>query len=129
MKKEAFIYSILAFFSLMLTSCSNMHLDEASILDKYKNKLIFFSNESNYMNESEYYDALLELNNEFPSDITNLKTLTKSDNKNEFNSFHIKKTPAIYITSEKGIIAQVSGSNVTKEEIKSTITKALKRKN
>ena len=129
MKQEIFLYSILAFFSLMLTSCSSLYLDEASIRDKYKNKLIFFSNESNYMNEIEYYDALLELDDEYPADIPDLKTLTASDNTHDFESFHIKKTPAIYITSEKGVIGKISGSSVSKQDIKKTITKALESKN
>jgi hypothetical protein len=113
------------FFLFLTASCSNHHsIDSLSIKDNVK-QIIFFSDETNVQQEVAYYDAIIELRRDFPSEVENMMVFTKDEGKKYFDSLQIEKSPAIIVIYNDEIVANINGT-VSKEQIMEPIANALK---
>ncbi|MFD2443359.1 small peptidoglycan-associated lipoprotein [Bacillus sp. CGMCC 1.16607] len=123
MKGLAAVYICsLLFFT---ASCSNHYsIDSLSIKDNVK-QLIFFSDETNVQQEAAYYDAIIELRRNFPHEVENMMVFTSADGKKYYDSFEIKKSPAIIVIYNDQIVANITG-NISKDQIIQTVSQALK---
>lgn len=98
---------------IMITSCSPI---ESLPLDENVTQIVFFTNESNYIREAPYYDAIVELKQEFPKEFKNMIVLNEDHASKYYDLFKVKQCPAILIYHQGEILLKVKGS-VTKEQI------------
>ncbi|MEK5443293.1 MULTISPECIES: hypothetical protein [unclassified Fredinandcohnia] len=109
---KEFTLIILSF--IFLSSCSSYQTQPT--LPEIKDKqIIFFSDEDNIHNESNYYDALLELRNKFPTEIANMKVVSSEDNR-LYTKYKIDEYPSLLIIEQDKVLEKIEG-NVDKEEI------------
>ncbi len=109
---KEFTLIILSF--IFLSSCSSYQTQPT--LPEIKDKqIIFFSDEDNLHNESNYYDALLELRNKFPTEIANMKVVSSEDNR-LYTKYKIDEYPSLLIIEQDKVLEKIEG-NVDKEEI------------
>lgn len=112
----------LAAFVILQLSYSSLNAESAEATHPYKKQILFFSNETNYMTEAGYYDAILDLMTEYPEEAKNLVTLQAKNHPAEAEQFQLSETPAIVVLSETGnVISRISGSQAHKDAVKSTI--------
>jgi len=86
--------------------------------------ILFVSNENNYINESTYYDAILELKRTYPEDFKHLTVLSTRHDKDFLTTLDINKSPCILVIYNDDILINISGE-VTKEDIVKPIAKTL----
>lgn len=106
----------------LATSCQSNKVESLDI-DISVKQVIFFSDETELANlqvEAPYYDAIIELRQQFPDVFKNMKTLTPNDAK----TFDVKDCPALVILYDEKVIVKVVGEN-SKEEIMRPISAAL----
>ncbi|WP_077617672.1 hypothetical protein [Bacillus sinesaloumensis] len=109
---KAYILIILSFF--ILSSCSSY--DKQPVLPETDEKqIIFFSDEENLRNESNYYDALLELRNKYPTEIGNMKVVS-SDESRLYTKYQVEEYPSLLIVQHDKVLKKIEG-NVDKNEI------------
>ena len=88
-------------------------------------QIIFFSDETNVQQEVAYYDAIIELRRDFPSEVENMMVFTKDEGKKYFDSLQIEKSPAIIVVYNDEIVANINGI-ASKEQIMEPIANVLK---
>jgi|GEM_PF-1991718 hypothetical protein len=93
-------------------------------LEKDAPHILFVSNKQNYLNESVYYDALIELKNTFPEDINQLTVLQFQKDDEYLKRLNIEESPCLLIIFNDDILVNISGA-VSKEEIIQPVTKTL----
>jgi hypothetical protein len=104
----------------MFQSQSSKH---TNVPDKYNDRVVLFASNKHISKEAEYYNALLELQQDHIIGTSDIVLLRKSIHQKEYKNFGIKEAPAIVKVSKTGeIIFKVSGVNVNREEIKEVIT-------
>jgi hypothetical protein len=119
------ILMLLSLF-IILSSCSKELSTRHQTLQKFKDKVIFISNESNYMSENEYYDALLDLKKVYPKEIGNMELIDITNHEQEILDFEIKSFPAIVVVSKHGRITRVvSGENASRHVITKSVSNAI----
>lgn len=109
---KAFTLIILSF--IFLSSCSS-YQTQPTLPEIDEKQIIFFSDEDNLHNESNYYDALLELRNKFPTEIANMKVVSSEDNR-LYTKYKIEEYPSLLIIEQDKVLEKIEG-NVDKEEI------------
>lgn len=109
---KAFTLIILSF--IFLSSCSS-YQTQPTLPEMEEKQIIFFSDEDNLHNESNYYDALLELRNKFPTEIANMKVVSSEDNR-LYTKYKIEEYPSLLIIEQDKVLEKIEG-NVDKEEI------------
>lgn len=109
---KAYTLIILSFF--ILSSCSS-YQTQSTIAETDEKQIIFFSDEDNLRNESNYYDALLELRNKFPTEIANMKVVSSEDNR-LYTKYKIEEYPSLLIVQQNKVLKKIEG-NVDKDEI------------
>jgi len=109
---KAFTLIILSF--IFLSSCSS-YQTQPTLPEIEEKQIIFFSDEDNLHNESNYYDALLELRNKFPTEIANMKVVSSEDNR-LYTKYKIEEYPSLLIIEQDKVLEKIEG-NVDKEEI------------
>ncbi|WP_099353594.1 hypothetical protein [Fredinandcohnia onubensis] len=109
---KAFTLIILSF--IFLSSCSS-YQTQPTLPEIDEKQIIFFSDEDNLHNESNYYDALLELRNKFPTEIANMKVVSSEDNR-LYTKYKIEEYPSLLIIEQNKVLEKIEG-NVDKEEI------------
>ncbi|RID88135.1 small peptidoglycan-associated lipoprotein [Mesobacillus zeae] len=87
-------------------------------------QVVFFSDESNDANEAPYYDAIIELKEDFPDTMQNMVILTPDKADPYYKVFGIDKGPAILILYNDQVSVKVYGQ-ATKEQIIMRIAKEL----
>lgn len=118
------IFIIILFIATSCQNNKNVSLD----IDSNVKQIIFFSDESDLANlqvEAPYYDAIIELRQEFPEEFRNMKTLTPNHAEEYYSTFKVSNCPALVILYEEKVIAKVVGEH-SKEDIIKPITAALK---
>lgn len=122
MKGISFI--LVASFLFLTSSCNTSnHADELA-LDKNIKQVIFFSSEDDYEQEASYYDAIIELKEQYPKAIDNMMIIPASNAKKYDDFLHVEHCPAIFVVYGNQIIAKVNGK-VTKDEIIEPLSKVL----
>ncbi|MFD1777733.1 MULTISPECIES: hypothetical protein [Fredinandcohnia] len=109
---KAFTLIILSF--IFLSSCSS-YQTQPTLPETEEKQIIFFSDEDNLHNESNYYDALLELRNKFPTEIANMKVVSSEDNR-LYTKYKVEEYPSLLIIEQDKVLEKIEG-NVDKEEI------------
>ncbi|WP_019152953.1 hypothetical protein [Robertmurraya massiliosenegalensis] len=116
---------ILIVLLMIISGCQNQN-DRFEIDSEIK-QIIFFSDEKEHANlhiEAPYYDAIIELRQQFPDEFKEMKTLAPTKEKDIFERFAINECPAILIVHNDEILAMVSGES-SKEDILQPIEEAL----
>ncbi|KKI93960.1 hypothetical protein WQ54_01710 [Bacillus sp. SA1-12] len=85
-------------------------------------QLLFFSDEENIDREAVYYDALLDIQKEFPEDFNNMKVIPENSN---YKDFEVDIYPSLLVIKEDKVIVHIEGALLTKDEIMKPISKAL----
>ncbi|WP_449539863.1 small peptidoglycan-associated lipoprotein [Ferdinandcohnia sp. Marseille-Q9671] len=117
---KASILFVLSFF--ILSSCSSTK-SQPPVLESDEKQIIFFSDEDNLRDESNYYDALLELRNKFPTEIANMKVIS-SDDTRYYTQYDIEEYPSLLVVHQDKILQKIEGI-AEKEEIMNPIEDAL----
>lgn len=115
---------IIASFLLLMTACNHNKLTGNLEIDHRVKQIIFFSNESNYQVEAPYYDAIIELKQQFPEEVKNMMTLSPTNAKEHFATYDVTDCPTIIVIFNDKIMVKVDGES-TKEQIIKPIADAL----
>lgn len=108
------------------TSCSNNEDDHLD-LDSSVKQVIFLSDETesaNLQTEAPYYDAIIELRQQFPNEFKNMKTLAPNKAEDYFDSIEIKECPALLVIQNDKVLVKIVGES-SKEEITEPVVAAL----
>ncbi|WP_449623078.1 small peptidoglycan-associated lipoprotein [Robertmurraya sp. Marseille-Q9965] len=108
------------------TSCANN--DDTPIdLDSSVKQVIFLSDETksaNLQTEAPYYDAIIELRQQFPNEFKNMKTLSPNKAEDYFDSFEIEECPALIVIQNEEVLVKIVGES-SKQEIIQPVAAAL----
>ncbi|WP_257391804.1 small peptidoglycan-associated lipoprotein [Mesobacillus jeotgali] len=114
MKCLSFVF--VATFLFLTASCNPVNDSDGLELDENIKQVVFFSDEENYKHESSYYDAIIELKKEYPSEFDNIVVIPAANANKYYDLFEVEKFPAILIVHRDQVLANVNGS-ATKEQI------------
>ncbi|MFC0274663.1 hypothetical protein ACFFIX_25385 [Metabacillus herbersteinensis] len=115
----AIIMSVLVLSSCDISQVSSNGLNDGVFEEK---QLLFFSDDKNIDREAVYYDALLDLQKEFPEKVDNMKVIAA---KQEYGPFEVDTYPSLLVIDEQQIIVHIEGSVLSKDEITKPILEAL----
>ncbi|MGE6631239.1 hypothetical protein [Bacillus sp. NPDC077027] len=126
MNRLIFFRALLATFPLLLilSSCSLAYIipnKTDQVANIQKPRVLFFTDAENLDKESPYYDAVLELKNQYPNEMA--KMIVKEDRKGWKNE--VDEVPAILLVNEEKVIVKVEGNVRNKEDILSPFCHAL----
>lgn len=111
---------------IILSSCEN-HLFSNTIPEDNSNEdiqLLFFSDNKDVEKEAVYYNALLQIKNDFP-ELYNIKFVSKKSLEWKYN---IDVYPSLLVINEKEeVVAKIEGFVETEEEIVNPIVQALSK--
>ncbi len=122
MKRSILIVLIIP--AVVLSSCVNIQFSEGpSDLTITKDKqIVFFSDDDNIDREAVYYDALLDIRENFPDEFENMKVISeKADNR----LYEVDTYPSLLVVSKEEILVQIEGAVVSKEDILEPVSNAL----
>ncbi len=109
MKK--FIPFFLLLFIFTLSSCqlgNNVQGDEKSAVSGYQ--LLLISDEKYTDHEGEYFDALLELKQDFPEKLNNVSVVSSSqDLDNYVEGLEVKHYPCLVVVKEQQVQTVIEG--------------------
>lgn len=113
------VRSLLFVTSLMVIISSCEKFSEESLnLKKDVMQIIFFSNEADYTQEASYYDALIELKQDFPTEIKNMLVLSPTQGKQYYNTFNVKSCPALLVIYNNEVMVRINGDTSTEKIIR-----------
>lgn len=115
-----YIFSLFVFTA----SCSKHHSIDSLSIKENVNQLIFFSDETNLNQEVPYYDAIIELRRDFPSEVENMMVFTKDEGKKYYESLQIENSPALIVIYNNEVVVNIHGT-ASKEQIMQPILNAL----
>jgi hypothetical protein len=117
--------SLLLFTSLLIiTGSCNRKSEQQLHFKQDVIQIVFFSNESDYSKEASYYDALIELKREYPSEIKNMIVLSPEKGKQISKEYDVETCPALLVFYNKKVIARIVGQSSI-EEIINPVTDSL----
>lgn len=120
--------ALLCIFFLLFLATGCQEKENVSLeIDSRIKQIVFLSDEMNVANlqiEAPYYDAIIELRQQFPDDFKNMKTILPREASEHFDIFKIEECPALIVLYNEKVIAKVTGEN-SKEEILQPIIAAL----
>jgi len=109
---------------LLLLSCDKKEPQHLLSIDHNTKQIVFFSNDEALEQEVSYYDAIIELKNNYPEEMKNLKILSASELDDYSRIFEIDHCPALLVFYQNKVIAEIEGT-ATKEEVIAPIAKVL----
>lgn len=112
---------------MIVASCDRSQSSNVLPFDKDVKQLIFLSDESEYLYEAAYYDALIELKKTYPDAVKNMKTINPKHSEEYMEFLSVKDNPAIIVFYKNKIVATVNGEE-TVNEIVQPIAKVLEEK-
>lgn len=110
------------------SSCTHQPQNNNMLVDNKSQQLLFFSDESNYEKENEYYDALIELKDQYPEEMSKLRVVTSEYEKDYYNAYDIKNSPALIVIDQNKIVIHIKGQS-SKDEIVQSVSTFLDREN
>jgi hypothetical protein len=113
---------------LLMISCDNKEQADSLSLTSNSKQVVFFSDKEEYEKEISYYNAIIELKKEYPEEIKNMKVLTVSEMKENYDTFRVNHCPAILVYDHNHVIVQIQG-NAETWDIINPIANALSRAN
>lgn len=125
MKELTFIF----FFSCLFlnSSCDHNQVKESIPLDRDARQVLFFSNESDFNREDAYYDALIELKDQFPQEMDSMMVFSENKEKDYYKTFNIQESPAIIVLYQDEVMVNIKGI-ASKEHIVESIAQAFSSK-
>ncbi|MGG4323561.1 hypothetical protein [Bacillus sonorensis] len=120
---RAIFTAVCILFLMSGCSLSQVTADQNVQNDKTRHaKLLFFSDNDHMEREVAYYDALLDLKQEFPRQVSNMEILhDKGEWKKEVQTF-----PCLLLVSGKTVLVKIEGIK-DKEKIVERLRRELKR--
>ncbi|SDP29576.1 Thioredoxin [Litchfieldia salsa] len=110
---------------IILTSCQR-EVKETDLFAQEREKyIVFFSDEENLDKEGNYYDALLELKKNYPSNSLTMKVVPLKEY-DKYSNFNINTFPTLLVMKNETVVKQIDGDAAT-EEIITSIEEALKK--
>ncbi|OIU72374.1 hypothetical protein [Rossellomorea aquimaris] len=111
---------MLASTALLLTSCNDLAADKVVLAeDRFiERQIIFFSDERNISKEVAYYDAIIELKNEYPEDLKYLEVVNFNSDK---SNPKVQSTayPAIVVVDNNQVVTKITGKAHKNQIVKS----------
>jgi hypothetical protein len=114
MKGLSFVF--VASFLFLTASCNPVNDSDDLMLSEGIKQIVFFSDEENYKHEASYYDAIIELKKQYPTEFDNMMIVQASNANKYHNLFEVEQFPAILVVHGDKVIANVNGT-VTKDQI------------
>lgn len=114
MKCLSFVF--VASFLFLTASCNPVNDSNKLMVNEDMKQVVFFSDEKDYAHEASYYDAIIELKKQYPSEFDNMMVIPASNAKKYYDLIEIEQFPAILIVHGDEVIANVNGT-VTKDQI------------
>lgn len=114
MKGLSFVF--VASFLFLTASCNPVNDSDDLMLSEGIKQVVFFSNEEDYKHEASYYDAIIELKKQYPSEFDNMMVIPASNANKYYGLFEVEQFPAILVVHGDDVIAIVNGT-VTKDQI------------
>ncbi|MDX8288166.1 MULTISPECIES: hypothetical protein [Metabacillus] len=121
MAKSVIVAFIMPVF--LLSSCSLNISSESLRPEDDDKKLLFFSDEQDEHRESVYFDALIDLKQDFPEEVEDLEFVETSSD--EDYPVDIDTFPSLVVVDDNRVLFQIEGHVGTKEEIINPVVKAL----
>jgi len=119
--------SILIIFIIpvvVLSSCKNILFSEgpSDFTINRDKQIVFFSDVKNIDKEAIYYDALLDIKEEFPEEFKNMRVISENKDKHRYE---VETYPSLLVVSKEEILVQIEGTVLSKEEILEPVSNAL----
>ncbi|HZH58609.1 MAG TPA: hypothetical protein VEY70_03325 [Metabacillus sp.] len=119
--------SILIIFIIpvvVLSSCKNILFSEgpSDFTINRDKQIVFFSDDKNIDKEAIYYDALLDIKEEFPEEFKNMRVISENKDKHRYE---VDTYPSLLVVSKEEILVQIEGTVLSKEEILEPVSNAL----
>lgn len=114
MKKSAI--SLIAFFLLFITSCTNNETiaNYPFLQKKDENITLLFSDDYYINEEGKYYDALLDVKKKYPDKIRSFNIIHSSDS-DLISHYDIKEYPTLLVIHNEKIMLRVEGALKSQE--------------
>ncbi|SFA76435.1 MULTISPECIES: hypothetical protein [unclassified Bacillus (in: firmicutes)] len=110
---------------VFLNSSCTHQVQRNNILDDNDSQLLlFFSDESHYEKENEYYDAIIELKNQYPEEMSRLKVITSDQEEDYYEAFGIDHSPALIIIEQNKVVVHIKGQS-SKDQIVQSVSNIL----
>ena len=122
MKGLSFVF--VASFLFLTASCNPINDSENLSLSEDMKQVLFFSDEEDYMHEASYYDAIIELKQEYPQEFKNMMVIPASNAKDYYDLVEVNQFPALLVVHGDEVIVNVNGS-VSKDQIIEPLTSVL----
>lgn len=113
---------LLNLLSLSLVSCQTA-ADPREQAPK-GTQILLFSDETAIAKEAIYYEALLDLKKEFPTEISSMKIILSANSDTELKTYSIEKYPTLLVVHNNEIMVKLEGLK-QKEEIMGSLTQVL----
>ncbi|MTH52567.1 hypothetical protein GKZ89_04040 [Bacillus mangrovi] len=110
--------------ALLLSSCSLQEALSSTPAPQVQSKgkiIVFFSDGEKIEEEEQYYDALLDIKEEYPEEYEKMRVYQEEQK----NPFGIKSFPSLLIMEDRKIRVHVEGALKTKDQILSEIKTVL----
>ncbi|MCQ6275111.1 small peptidoglycan-associated lipoprotein [Bacillus sp. V3B] len=123
MKEKSIL--IVAFTLLLIMSCDRKESINSWSSDQNTKQIVFFSDEEHYEQEISYYDAIIQLKQDYPEEVKNMKILSASEMRDYTHIFQINHCPALLVYYKDQVIVEIKGNKVTIDEIVTPIANVL----
>ncbi|KKB73975.1 hypothetical protein KM903_17950 [Bacillus glycinifermentans] len=121
---RAVITAVCILFFASGCSLSHISADQNEQNDNtHRVKLLFFSDDEHMEQEVAYYDALMDLKQEFPKQVSGMEILhEKGDWKKDVHTF-----PSLLLVHDKKVLVKIEGKIKDKAKIVELLRKQLKK--
>lgn len=116
LKRTLFLFIVS--FILVNCGCQQSNSTNHYAVDDRMKQILFFSDEENLVEEAAYYDAFIDLKDDFPNEINNLQVLTQPEDKHHYAAYNITNCPTVIVMFNDDIVLQLSGKKKKEEIVK-----------
>ncbi|MGM0844436.1 MAG: hypothetical protein ACQEUT_05625 [Bacillota bacterium] len=119
--KYSFLCILLLGNIMFLSSCS-LQNDQTAAGINIEKGILFYTDENNFMEEDSYYDALIELKQDYPGHFDNYVIVAKTnDDASTFASLN-DTYPALLVIEDHRVVYKVTGKTLKKDILKPVST-------
>ncbi|WP_084786836.1 hypothetical protein [Bacillus tuaregi] len=110
---------LLASTLLLIISCDKREPQHSLNVDHNTKQIVFFSDDKALEQEVSYYDAIIELKQEYPEEMKHMKILSASELDEYGNLFKVDHCPALLVYYRNKVIVEIEGKASTADIISS----------
>ncbi|WP_456271688.1 hypothetical protein [Bacillus sp. AK031] len=121
--KYSFLIILMLGNIAFLTSCS-LHSERTAAGLNIEKGILFYSDENNFLEEDSYYEALIELKQDYPDEFENYTIIAKNQGNDPALASLNSVYPALLVIKENKVVFKVTG-NATKEDILKPVSNTL----